>query len=113
MKITGLALVFLLVFNTLPVTAKGTQSDSGKMAIKVGVGAAVVVGAVCLIRSAVINGKAEKLYRQAESLASAGDWVERLRPIPKYGRLNRNIRMWRRNLRTQREGGRHVYTLGR
>ena len=75
MKITGLALVFLLVFNTLPVTAKGTQSDSGKMAIKVGVGAAVVVGAVCLIRSAVINGKAEKLYRQAESLASAGDWV--------------------------------------
>ena len=58
------------------------------MAIKVGVGAAVVVGAVCLIRSAVINGKAEKLYRQAESLASAGDWVGAVEAYTKVWELN-------------------------
>ena len=88
LKITCMTLAFLLVFNTLPATARSTSSDSGKTVIKVGVATAVVVGAVCLIRSAVINGKAEKLYRQGENLASAGDWVGAVQAYTKAWELN-------------------------
>lgn len=88
LKITCLVLVFLLVFNTLPAIAQSNQSDSGKTVIKVGVAAAVVVGAVCLIRAAIIKGKVDKLYRQGENLASAGDWVGAVRAYTEAWELN-------------------------
>ena len=88
LKITCLVLVFLLVFNTLPAIARSNQSDSGKTVIKVGVAAAVVVGAVCLIRAAIIKGKVDKLYRQGENLASAGDWVGAVRAYTEAWELN-------------------------
>ena len=88
LKMTCLVLVFLLVFNTLPAIARSNQSDSGKTVIKVGVAAAVVVGAVCLIRAAIIKGKVDKLYRQGENLASAGDWVGAVRAYTEAWELN-------------------------
>lgn len=58
------------------------------MVLKIGVVTAVVVGAVCLIRSAIINGKAEKLYRQGESLAAAGDWAEAVQAYTEAWEVN-------------------------
>lgn len=88
MKITCLTLVFLLVFNSFPVAAANTRSDTGEMVIKIGVATAVVVGAVCLIRTAIINGKAGKLYHEGEKLAAAGDWPGAVQAYTKAWELN-------------------------
>lgn len=85
-KVTCLMLVFLLVFNAIPVTAK--SADAGEKWLKAGVVTVVVVGTVCLIRAAFVNGKAEKLYRQGENFAAAGDWVGAVRAYTEVWELN-------------------------
>jgi tetratricopeptide (TPR) repeat protein len=76
-KITCLALVFLFVVNTtLPAMAGSSAQFSGEKILKIGVASAVVIGVVCLIRSSVVKGKAEKLSRQGDAFAVAGDWEQ-------------------------------------
>lgn len=54
--------------------AGSTEQSSGEKMLKIGVASAVVIGVVCLIRSSIVNGKAEKLSRQGDAFAAAGDW---------------------------------------
>ncbi|NLM37336.1 MAG: tetratricopeptide repeat protein [Firmicutes bacterium] len=109
LKITCLTLVFMLVFNALPATAASGQSDSGEMVIKVGVAAAVVVGAVCLIRTAIINGKAGKLYREGEELAAAGDWAGAVQAFTKAWELNPKYKDVAAKLATAKEKAGAMY----
>ena len=69
----------MMVANILPVAA-ASANDSRQTYLKIGVGGAVVVGAVVLIRSLVVNNKAAKLERSGGCLA-----------LPKAGGIGRAV----------------------
>lgn len=74
LKIICIALILLMVANILPVAAASKANDSSQTYLKIGVGAAVVVGAVILIRSIVVNTKAARLERAGNAYAAEGQW---------------------------------------
>ena len=73
LKITCIVLILMMVANILPVAA-ASANDSRQTYLKIGVGGAVVVGAVVLIRSLVVNNKAAKLERSGDAYAAEGRW---------------------------------------
>lgn len=89
-KITCLILIFLLLCPTIPVKAAG--ESSGEKALKIGLITAVVVGGVCLIRGAIVNGRAEKFYQQGERLATAGDWEGAIRAYTQAWEIKSNYK---------------------
>ena len=74
LKITCLVLILMLVTNILPAAAAGAASDSRQTYLKIGIGGAVVVGAVVLIRTLVVNNKAAGLERAGDAFATEGRW---------------------------------------
>ncbi|HBG15228.1 MAG TPA: hypothetical protein DDW93_00480 [Firmicutes bacterium] len=90
-KTICIIIVFLMILHILPVTASSERDDASKTYLKVGVTAALVVGAVVAIRSTVVNSKAGRHYQQGDLYAAEGRWdlavqsyTEALRIKPKY-----------------------------
>ncbi|HHT49542.1 MAG TPA: tetratricopeptide repeat protein [Firmicutes bacterium] len=100
-KLTCLVLILLMLANT--ITASAAEGFSGEKALKIGAITVVVVGVVCLIRQAVVNGRADKFYQQGEALAAAGDWEGAVRAYTQAWEINPNYKDVTTKLATAKE----------